>query len=213
MPGPLLALIPLAISAASSIYQGIKGAKQKREAQKLQAEADAKDAANLADARRMALTGMPEAEYMQQLQNIYRNQASALGALRDRRSALAGATSIQQATNDATLSLAAKDAQMRREAERAALGQANRNAGLKREQGMYERQSGEALTGAAMQNIFNVGAYGAMAAGGAFGNNSANGTGSYSGSSSGAYSGFKPIDTSLYGKGGYTGGLGYAKPY
>ncbi len=209
MPGPLLALIPLAISAATSIYQGIKGAKQKREAQKLQAEADQKDAANLADARRMALTGMPEAEYMQQLQNIYRNQATALGALRDRRSALSGATSIQQATNDATLNLASQDAQMRREAERAALGQANRNAGLKREQGMYERESGQALTGAAMQNLYNTG----MAAASVFGATGYGGASGASGGSSGIYAGMKPLDTSLYGKGGYTGGLGYAKPY
>lgn len=209
MPGPLLALIPLAISAATSIYQGIKGAKQKRQAQKLQDEADQKDAASLADARRMALTGMPEAEYMKQLQEIYRNQATALGALRDRRSALSGATSIQQATNDATLALASKDAQMRREAERTALGQANRNAGIKRERGMYERQSGEALTGASMQNLFNVGAYGAMAASGGWDND----TGTSSGSASNYYSGMKPLDASLYGKGGYKGGLGYAKPY
>lgn len=209
MPGPLLALIPLAISAATSIYQGIKGAKQKREAQKLQAEADQKDAANLADARRMALTGMPEAEYMQQLQNIYRNQATALGALRDRRSALSGATSIQQATNDASLQLASQDAQMRREAERTALGQANRNAGLKREQGMYERESGQALTGAALQNIYNVG----MTAASVFGAKGIGGSGGYSGGSSSIYSGMKPMDTSLYGTGGYKGGLGFAKPY
>lgn len=209
MPGPLLALIPLAISAATSIYQGIKGAKQKREAQKLQDEADQKDAASLADARRMALTGMPEAEYMKQLQEIYRNQATALGALRDRRSALSGATSIQQATNDATLALASKDAQMRREAERTALGQANRNAGIKREQGMYERESGQALTGAALQNIYNVG----MTAASVFGAKGIGGSGGYSGGSSGIYSGMKPLDSSLYGSGGYSGGLGYAKPY
>lgn len=206
MPGPLLALIPLAISAATSIYQGIKGAKQKREAQKLQDEADQKDAANLADARRMALTGMPEAEYMKQLQEIYRNQATALGALRDRRSALSGATSIQQATNDATLALASKDAQMRREAERTALGQANRNAGIKREQGMYERESGQALTGAAMQNLFNTAGAGSAMLYDILSKKPKS-------DSSGIYSGMKPLDTSLYGSGGYSGGLGYAKPY
>jgi hypothetical protein len=206
MPGPLLALIPLAISAATSIYQGIKGAKQKREAQKLQDEADQKDAASLADARRMALTGMPEAEYMKQLQEIYRNQATALGALRDRRSALSGATSIQQATNDATLALASKDAQMRREAERTALGQANRNAGITREQGLYERESGQALTGAAMQNLFNTAGAGSAMLYDILSKKPKS-------DSSGIYSGMKPLDTTLYGSGGYSGGLGYAKPY
>src|SRR5881628_1744940 len=166
MPFPF-ALIPLAISAATSIYQGIKGAKQKREAAKLQSQADAMETSDLQEARRMALTGMPAAEYQQQLQNIHRNQSASLSLLKDRRSALAGAANIQQSTNDATLALASKDAQMRREAERTALGQSNRVAGLKGQQAAYERESGQALTGAAMQNLFNTGAYGAMALGGA----------------------------------------------
>lgn len=199
--------IPLAIAAASSIYQGIKGAKQKREAARLQADADRQEKENLLQARRMALVGMPEAEYQKQLQNIYRNQSVALGALRDRRSALAGATSIQQATNDATANLAAEDARMRRQAEQTALGQANRSATLKGQEAAYQREYGQALSGAAMQNFFNAAGAGAQMMGGSGSNNI--------GQSNNFMSGMKPLDSSLYGKGGYKGGLGlnYSKPY
>lgn len=199
--------IPLAIAAASSIYQGIKGAKQKREAARLQADADRQEKENLLQARRMALVGMPEAEYQKQLQNIYRNQSVALGALKDRRSALTGATTVQQATNDATANLAAQDAQMRREAERTVLGQANRAASLKGQEAAYQREYGQALSGAAMQNFFNAAGAGAQMMGGG-------GDGGM-GQSNNFLSGMKPLDSSLYGKKGYKGGLGlnYSKPY
>lgn len=199
--------IPLAVAAASAIYQGIKGAKQKREAARLQADADRQERENLLQARRMALVGMPEAEYQKQLQNIYRNQSVALGALRDRRSALAGATSVQQATNDATANLAAQDAQMRRQAEQTALGQANRTATLKGQEAAYQREYAQALSGAAMQNFFNAAGAGAQMMGG--------GGNSGMGQSNNFLSGMKPLDNSLYGKGGYKGGLGlnYSKPY
>lgn len=209
MPFPL-ALIPLAISAASAVYQGIKGHKQKKEAERLQADADARDAANLSDARRMALSGLPEAEYQRQLQAINRNEALALSALKDRRSALAGTTNIQQSTNDALMDLAAKDAMARTQNQKIALGQADRQSGKKDQQAAYARESANALSGAAMQNIFNSAGYGAMALGGAFGNGTA--SNSYYGPN-GPYAGMKPLDTSLYGKGGYNGGLDYAKPY
>ena len=200
-------LIPLAVAAASAIYQGIKGAKQSRDAKKRQEEADAMNASNLADARRMALTGMPEAEYQRQLQNIYRNQSAALAGLRDRRSALAGAANIQQATNDALSNLGAQDAQMRRQAEQTALGQANRIAADKGQQAAYEREYGQALTGAALQNVFNTAGYGAMALSGS---GSAAGTNN---DNANLQSGMRPLNSSLYGTGGYKGGLRYSKPY
>lgn len=171
--------IPLIVAAGSAIYQGIKGAKQKREARRLQAESDQMDAANLNEARRMALSGLPEAEYRKALQNIYRNQSTALSSLKDRRMALAGATTVQQATNDALLNLAAADARARQQNQYNALNMANRSAAMRGERGMYERASGEALTGAAMQNVFNAAGYAATslggeasAGGGLFGTNS-----------------------------------------
>lgn len=204
-------LIPLGIAAASAVYQGIKGAKQKREAQRVQDEADRQERANLSEAQRMALSGMPRDEYMKQLQSIYRNQASALGYLRDRKSALAAVGNIQQSSNDATLSLNAQNAQMKREAERTALGQANRIASLKGQEAAYKRESGQAMTGAAFQNIFNAAGYGAMALAG----NGEGGDGTGSTTANRASDAMRPLDGTLYGKGGYKGGLGlnYSKPY
>jgi len=206
----LPALIPLIITAGSAIYQGIKGAKQKKEARKMQEKADQMDASNLAESRRIALSGLPTEEYQQALQQIYRNQAVSLSALRDRRMALAGATNVQQATNDALQGLASQDAKMRLQNQYNALGQGNRAAAIQGDRAAQERYSGEALTGAAMQNAFNAAGSAASLMGS--GDNNSSGGGLF-GNSKG-FGGFKPLDSSLYGKGGYKGGLGkYSKAF
>lgn len=196
----ILPLIMGAVALGGAIYQGIKGAKQKREARKMQEEADNMEASNLAEARRYALTGMPEAEYEKALQQIYRNQSTALSSLRDRRMALAGATSVQQSTNDALQSLAAQDAKMRQQNQYNALNQSNRAAGIKENRASSERASGEALTGAAMQNVFNTAGYAASAFGGS--NNS--GSGLFGNSGDGAYNrmllGTTPVSGSASGQ-------------
>lgn len=150
------------IALGTSIYQGIKGAKQKREARQLQSEADKQEASNLAEAKRQALFGLPAEQYQAALQNIYRQQAMGLGALRDRRSALAGLPGLQQVTNDSLLNLSAQDANARRSSERAALQQGNRAAGLKGQQAADRLASGQALTGAALTNAFNTASYAAL---------------------------------------------------
>lgn len=216
----LPALIPLIITAGSAIYQGIKGAKQKREARKMQEQADSMDASNLAEARRMALSGLPAQEYEQALQQIYRNQSTSLSALRDKRMALAGTTSVQQATNDALTNLASQDAKLRLQNQYNALGQANKSAAIKADRAAQERYSGEALTGAAIQNVFNT----AGAASSLFGSGGGEGSGLFGNSSEGRYNrmllGSSPV------KGGSAGGaissglsgralpsLRYSKPY
>lgn len=156
-------LVPLAIAAASAIYQGVQGAKQKRAAARLQQETDQQEASNLSDARRMALTGLPAEQYQAALQNIYRNQSAGLGALRDRRSALAGVPALQQTTNDALMNLASQDANARRSAERVALQQGNRVAGLTGQRAANMLQSGQQMTGAAMNNVFNAASYATIA--------------------------------------------------
>jgi hypothetical protein len=158
-----ISLISGLIALGTSVYQGIKGAKQKREAKRLQDEADAQEASNLSDARRMALTGLPAEQYQAALQNIYRNQSAGLGALRDRRSALAGVPALQQTTNDALMNLASQDANARRSAERVSLQQANRMSGLKGSQAANMLSSGQQMTGAALNNAFNAASYAAIA--------------------------------------------------
>lgn len=207
---PISAIAGL-VALGTSVYQGIKGAKQKRQAAKLQAEADAAERSNLADARRMALTGLPEEQYQAALQNIYRSQSAGLGALRDRRSALAGVPALQQTTNDALLNLNAKDADARRQAERVSLNQANRASGLKGQQAADRLASGQALTGAAINNVFNAATYASVA--GAGGDNTGGGSGWFNGTRNGTFgTNSKGINNRalLGGAGLYGGNTGYS---
>lgn len=210
--------IPLVVAAGTAAYQAIKGAKQKREARKIQAEANTQERSNLAEARRMAMTGLPEAQYQRSLQQIYRQQALGLSGLRDRRSALAGLPALQQSTNDALANLNAQDAAARRSAELTALNQGNRLASVTGERAAQVRSSGEALTGAAIQNLSNAANVSAMASSGGGFNFGGGDTGNAS-SVSGAGLGMSPSgfrrNTSLWGSGGYRGFNNnlYAKPF
>ena len=209
--------VPLIVAGATAAYQAIKGAKQKREARAIQAQADAQEAANLSDARRLAQVGLPEAQYQRQLQQIYRQQALGLSALRDRRSALAGVSALQQGTNDALMELNARDAAAKRQGELGAINQASRRAALTGERAAQVRSSGEALTGAAIQNLANAATTSAFIYGGGGG-----GGGSSQSVSMGSGLGMNPngfnFNTSLWGKRGYSGLYNinsnpYAKPY
>jgi hypothetical protein len=209
--------VPLIVAGATAAYQAIKGAKQKREARSIQRQADEQERANLADARRMALNGLPESQYQRSLQQIYGQQALGLSALRDRRSALAGISSLQQGTNEALMDLNARDAAARRDAERIALNQSNRMSGLTGERAAQTRYSGEALTGAAIQNLSNAAMTSAYIYGGG---NSSNGTGAATTGTTKTGSGMSPngfnLNSSLWGPNGYSGVYNsnpYAKPY
>lgn len=162
--------IPLAIAGASALYQGIAGAKKKAEARKRQAEADSQQQSVLAEAQRQAQVGMPEAEYQAALQQIYRNQSGALNALRGRRSVLAGAPAVQQNTSDALLKLASQDAAMRRQGQNIALNQGNQYSNYLDNQAASTRSAGEALTGAAINNVFNAATTYALGKSGMYGN-------------------------------------------
>lgn len=210
--------VPIAIAAVqagTAAYQAIKGAKQKREARKIQAEADARDRANLTEANRMAGTGLPEAQYQRSLQQIYRQQALGLSNLRDRRSALAGLPALQQSTNDALANLNAQDATARRQGQLTALSQANRLAAITGDRAAQVRSSGEALTGAAIQNISNAAQFGAMTyGGGGFGSGDSLGTNGFGSGLGMSPNGFR-ANTSLWGPNGYRGLNNnlYAKPF
>lgn len=205
-----------AIQAGTAIYQGIKGAKQKREARALQQVADEQERSNLSEARRLALVGMPDAQYERARRNIDRNMSLGLSALRDRRSALAGVANIQQNSNDAMLALNAEDARQRRSAEFSALNQANRLAGITGGQAAERLASGQALTGAAIQNFANIPSTLATYYGGSNGFDSDGSTTSSTARSNGISSTKNfGLNSSLFGKSGYRGlnANAYAKPY
>lgn len=204
-----------AIQAGTAIYQGIKGAKQKREARALQNQANAQEQANLSEAKRMAMTGLPQAEYQRAVSNIYRQQALSLSALRDRRSALGGVSAIQQNTNDALGNLAAEDAMARRSNELVALNQGNRLAGITGNRAAEMLASGQSLTGAAIQNVGKLASNAAMYYGMNGSGSSSFGNGLNVANSPSGGNGMN-FDSSLWGRNGYRGlnnNNPYAKPF
>lgn len=70
---------------------------------------------SVALSRLMANTGMPAEQYNQVVKQIERSHTNAIATARDRRSGLDVISTVQQATNDATLNLGAKSAEMRQQ--------------------------------------------------------------------------------------------------
>lgn len=68
---------------------------------------------NQESARERANKGLPSAQYNQAMQNIQRQQMTAITGAQSRRSALDALPSIQQQSNDATLNLDSADAKQR----------------------------------------------------------------------------------------------------
>lgn len=146
-------LIPAAIAAISGVYQGIKGARAKREAQAAQNAAIRDQEGVVRTAEQRAMLGMPEVDYQRNLQNINRSTAQALSALQERRLGVAGVGNIIGRQNDAQLALDARDAELRRQNELVAMQERNRLAALKGGIAQQNIDYARALQGAGMQNI------------------------------------------------------------
>ncbi len=121
MPFPIL-LALAAIAATKAGTSGATASSQKREAEELERENNRPTETvpqgvldSVAIARLMASVGMPAEQYNLAKQNIERAQTAALAASRDRRSGVDAVSTIQQATNDATLSLDAKSSEQRQQ--------------------------------------------------------------------------------------------------
>lgn len=112
--------------------------------------------------------GMPQTEYGQAIQNINRNITSGIGALQNRRSAVAGIGTLVQRANDATLNLDTQAARIRNQNIVTGTNmqrQSLYNLGLQKlakqrweKQDPYLRkmQEGQALVGAGLQNVFGA---------------------------------------------------------
>lgn len=84
-------------------------------------------------AEELAATGMPSEQYNQAMRNIQRQQLTALRYANDRRGGFAVLPQILQGTNDATLSLDAKDAEQRLAAKRNLISYKTMIGGQKRD--------------------------------------------------------------------------------
>lgn len=115
--------MPIPLLAAGLVAGGIKavaGLFQKHKANKLLAanprptyDIPQEVFQNKGIAEQLSASGLPSTQYAQAQQNIQRQQAGAIGAAQTRRGGIGLIGNIQQRTNDATLGLDAKNAQMR----------------------------------------------------------------------------------------------------
>lgn len=119
---------------------------------------------NAGEAEAMAREGMAESQYTRGLQNIGRNQASALkgASLLGGGSAFKALTNIARAGNDATLNLDIQDAQARRSNQLLAMNQRQALAQQKLAKQQWDKfgkyqekaQMKQGLIGGGLQNIF-----------------------------------------------------------
>lgn len=156
------------IQAVGGIAQMIAGSRILRRNKLPEYEIPQEYGNNIALADTIRNMGMPKEEYQQGLQNIQRNAAFGIGALQNRRGGLAGIGNIVQRSNDATLGLDARAAQMRNSnmiAGTQMKAQANQMLALQKlakqqweKQNPYLRKlsEGQALVGAGMQNLFGA---------------------------------------------------------
>lgn len=97
------------------LISGITGLLQRGEAKKILKDNPYPTYEIPNEVREAAATGLPSEQYNQAMQNIQRQQLTALKNANDRRGGLATVGTINQQTNDATLGLDAKNAMARQQ--------------------------------------------------------------------------------------------------
>lgn len=168
MPG-LDTLVAGGAELAGGLIKGLVGGHQKREGKRLLNSLQypteglpSEITQNQVAAQQQAATGLPSEQYANAMKNIQRQQLFALKSAHDRRGGLGAIAGIQQGTNDATLNLDAKDAQMRLANQQNLQNVNNQVAGWKsrlfnynvRDKYNRDYQYGQNLVGYGNQNQF-----------------------------------------------------------
>jgi hypothetical protein len=186
---------------AGGLISGITGLFQKHEGKKLMKnnpyvnyDIPSEVFANQASAQAMANQGLPSEQYNKAMQDIQRQQMTALKNANDRRGGLMSASSIQSGTNNAMLGLNVADAQQKIANQHNLMNVNNQVAGYKDKQWDWNKRNkyqetrdyAMSLMGAGNQNftggLDKVGAgIGMLGAGGGYGRNSSGGANGGSG--------------------------------
>jgi len=163
--------VAAAVGVGTAIYSGVRAAKQKKEAKKLEDQnrfpgQDTPDAVKEAEqlAQNAANTGLPGASMQMAQRGIDRNTATALGAAKSRGSGLAAIPYIQQQANDANLNLSAADANMRAQKQAQLINQKNAVGAYqqnawdwnKKQRYIQNAAAVRALLGASRENMNNA---------------------------------------------------------
>ena len=153
--------LALLAQAGFGVYQGIKGNQLAKDAVRPEYQIPEEIGRNLSDAEIAALEGLPQAQKDAFLQNVQRSTATSLNSLGDRKSGLAGVSSVQQNEQDAMTQLLSMDAQARQSNMNNLYNQRNTMGGYKdkafqiNEMQPFEAQAqaAEAMKGAGIQNV------------------------------------------------------------
>lgn len=161
-------LIGGGVNLLGGLFKGLVGGGQKKKGNKIlnglqypTEQVPGEEIENQNLARQQAATGLPSEQYANAMKNIQRQQLVALRGAQDRRGGLASIAGIQQGTNDATLNLDAKNAQMKVANQQNLMNTNNRLASWKDKvwqnnvMGKYNQQYnyGMGLLGAGNQNV------------------------------------------------------------
>lgn len=190
-----LGLVGAGVNAFGGLIKGLVGSGQKHKGDKLLKNLQYPTEQVPTEITNAAATGMPSEQYGQAMQNIQRQQLMALRGAHDRRGGLGLISGIQQGTNDATLGLDVKNAQIKQQ-NQFKLASWKDKVWQNNVKDKYTRDYSYAmgLKGVGNQNLVGgldqLGAAGGMAAMGLFGtgSNRNNNTGysDYSGAGGGA---------------------------
>lgn len=178
-------IIPAAAQGVASAYKMFVGAKQQKQGRQLLNGLQYPTEAMPQEISDMASEGLPQQQYDKAMKDIQRQQQQAISASMDRRGGLATVGTLTQLTNDATVGLNAKDAEMRNQNRRYVAG-VKRDLFDKNVRSKYNRDYdyGMGLLGMGHQNTTN-GFDGLLGAGASF-------AGGMNGGSGGAAMGGNP---------------------
>lgn len=146
---------------ALAVYQYHKGRKMQKGNVRPTYNIPEEITANLTDAQRMALEGLPAEQKQQFINNIQRSQNFGLSALSDRKAGLSGLGSLVQNTTDAYSNLLTQDAAARMQNQQSLMNARGQMAQYKDQafelnklNPYYEKEAAaQALMGAGMQNF------------------------------------------------------------
>lgn len=161
-------VIGIGTGLVGGLIKGLVGGKQKRQGNKIlnglqypTEQVPGEEIENQNIARQQAATGLPSEQYQNAMQNIQRQQLSAIRGAHDRRGGLGAIAGIQQNTNDANLNLDVADSKQKIANQNNLMNVNNRLASWKDKvwqnnvMGKYNQQYGYAnsLLGAGNQNV------------------------------------------------------------
>jgi hypothetical protein len=150
------------LQSAYGISQMIKGNKMAKSNQRPDYQIPQEIQANMNDAQRMALEGLPTEQKQQYINNIQRSQQFGLSAMSDRKGGLAGLSDLTQTANDSYNNMLSQDAAARQGNQRQLMAQRGEMAGYKDKafelnklNPFYEKaKAAAALKGAGNQNLW-----------------------------------------------------------